>query len=92
LIQANDLLKIKYDELLRENGALQNQVRNLQTEIELKERRVKAPNENIKIWEHIIDGLKKALRGLNVYIAILNITMIIYHGRLISIWPLQRSA
>jgi FtsZ-binding cell division protein ZapB len=57
LIQANELLKTKYDELLRENGALQNQVQILQTEIdELKERRVKASNENIKIWEHIVDG------------------------------------
>jgi hypothetical protein len=46
-----------------------------------------------KFWNILLmESLTKALRDLNVYIAILNITMIIYHGRLISIWPLQRPA
>jgi len=57
LISEIELLKKTNEELLRHNGALQFQVQNLSAEIEnLKQRRVKAPNENMEIWRHIVDG------------------------------------
>ena len=53
LISEIELLKKTNEELLRHNGALQFQVQNLSAEIEnLKQRRVKAPNENMEIWSH----------------------------------------
>jgi hypothetical protein len=59
LISKIELLKKANEELLIHNGALQFQVQNLSAEIEnLKQRRVKAPNENMerKHWRHIVDG------------------------------------
>ena len=62
LISEIELLKKVNEELLRYNGTLQFQVQNLSAEIEnLKQRRVKAPNENKVIWRHIVDG--KTFKG-----------------------------
>ena len=69
---------------MRHNGALQFQVQNLSAEIEnLKQRRVKAPNENMEICVVLLmEGLQGTLRGRNVFIARQNMSMIINHLRL----------
>ena len=57
LLSENASLKRNYDELMKENGALSHQILKLQADIaDLKQRRVKAPNENLAIWEHIVGG------------------------------------